>query len=213
MADNSFEAKVRAIYNSSFSSCTLVMKFCIPTHCWEFVKKIKITIQFYFILKKKCDLNLVAQCLYHYVFVNDSECFVDFCRRELRVLGERGPTVTSSTHRANHSGMKRPRKRGEVTQEEPLIPMCIRLDLTASRNLQGDIRLDFLLYITCSLSLVNDFSFAQNIFELNLCCSVNSLTVHVMAWCRNVIVVTKVHKIWCAGNTESNGLLLEIRFT
>lgn len=152
-------------------------------------------------------MNLVAQCLYHYIFVN-------FCRRELQVLGGREPTVTSSTHRANHSGMKRPRKRGEVMQEEPLIPMCIPSDSTASRKLQeGEIRLDFLLYITSSLSLVNDFSFAQNVFELNLCCSVNSVTVLVMAWCCNVIVVTKVHKIWCAGNAEYNGLLLEIRFT
>lgn len=67
-------------------------------------------------------------------------------------------------------------------QEEPLIPMCIPSDSTASRKLQeGEIRLDFLLYITSSLSLVNDFSFAQNVFELNLCCSVNSVTVHVMA--------------------------------
>lgn len=178
VADNSFEAKVRAIYNSSFSSCTSNWVFLLVA---ENLFKKKKTSNFYFILKE-CDLNLVAQCLYHYIFVNDTECFVDICRRELQVLGGREPTVTSSTHRANHSGMKRPRKRGEVMQEEPLIPMCIPSDSTASRKLQeGEIRLDFLLYITSSLSLVNDFSFAQNVFELILCCSVNSVTVHVMA--------------------------------
>lgn len=177
VADNSFEAKVRAIYNSSFSSCTSNWVFLLVAE--NLLKKKK---QHPIFILKECDLNLVAQCLYHYIFVNDTECFVDICRRELQVLGGREPTVTSSTHRANHSGMKRPRKRGEVMQEEPLIPMCIPSDSTASRKLQeGEIRLDFLLYITSSLSLVNDFSFAQNVFELNLCCSVNSVTVHVMA--------------------------------
>lgn len=67
-------------------------------------------------------------------FVNEAECFVNFCRGELQVPGGREPTVTSSIHRANHSGMKRPRKRGEVMQEEPSIPMCIPSDSTASRK-------------------------------------------------------------------------------
>lgn len=107
VADNSFEAKVSAVYNNTSQE---IYK---PSNCY-----------FLFILLT------VLVSLY---FVNEAECLVNFCRGELQVPGGREPTVTSSIHRANHSGMKRPRKRGEVTQEEPSIPMCIPSDSTASR--------------------------------------------------------------------------------